>query len=257
MRKALFPLSLCSYGSSDVPMPNARASAEPELPICCSGTLQTCNSLQLRYLAAPSRSSFHNHTIPDIFRSYYPANPSEGKLAMSGAYVNNPELGIRWRNCQHGDVLSNAKKRSASTDSPSGPEARLVVEPRKKKYSYNDASDDPTTDEQQHPKPPVRKSQKLGDKVNALQQLVSPFGKTDTASVLQEATICIKQLQDRIQALSMPYFQYRSSFSRRGGGDEKFDLRSRGLCLMPVSSTDNLREQETRDTRTGISQCFH
>ncbi|CAL5363595.1 unnamed protein product [Camellia sinensis] len=48
---------------------------------------------------------------------------------------------------------------------------------------------------------PVRRSQKLSDKITALQKLVSPYGKTDTASVLQEASISIKVLQDQIQNL--------------------------------------------------------
>nr|GMC63746.1 transcription factor bHLH112-like isoform X1 [Ipomoea batatas] len=39
----------------------------------------------------------------------------------------------------------------------------------------------------------------MTDKITALQKLVSPYGKTDTASVLQEACISIKALQDQIQ----------------------------------------------------------
>ncbi|OWM77621.1 hypothetical protein CDL15_Pgr017019 [Punica granatum] len=46
----------------------------------------------------------------------------------------------------------------------------------------------------------VRK-EKLGDRVTALQQLVSPFGKTDTASVLHEAVGYIKFLHDQLTGL--------------------------------------------------------
>jgi hypothetical protein len=74
---------------------------------------------------------------------------------------------------------------------------------------------------------PCKRSQKLGDKITALQQLVSPYGKvntsnswtgnsisslhahlkssmatcsqTDTASVLHEAATCIKNLHEQIQ----------------------------------------------------------
>nr|GMC89885.1 transcription factor bHLH112-like [Ipomoea batatas] len=47
----------------------------------------------------------------------------------------------------------------------------------------------------------VRK-EKLGDRVTALQQLVSPFGKTDTASVLHEAIEYIKFLHDQVNVCS-------------------------------------------------------
>uniref|UniRef100_A0ACD5YMZ4 Uncharacterized protein n=1 Tax=Avena sativa TaxID=4498 RepID=A0ACD5YMZ4_AVESA len=48
-------------------------------------------------------------------------------------------------------------------------------------------------------KAPCKRSQKLGDKITALQQLVSPYGKTDTASVLHEAAACIRSLHEQIQ----------------------------------------------------------
>ncbi|WOK91891.1 transcription factor bHLH123-like [Canna indica] len=52
----------------------------------------------------------------------------------------------------------------------------------------------------------VRK-EKLGDRITALQQLVSPFGKTDTASVLQETIDYIKFLHDQVGVLSGPYLK--------------------------------------------------
>ncbi|PPR91446.1 hypothetical protein GOBAR_AA29245 [Gossypium barbadense] len=57
---------------------------------------------------------------------------------------------------------------------------------------------------------PVRRSQKLSDKITALQKLVSPYGKTDTASVLQEASLYIKLLQEQIQMLSSSYKSLRA-----------------------------------------------
>ncbi|XP_050369864.1 transcription factor bHLH68 isoform X4 [Argentina anserina] len=104
----------------------------------------------------------------------------------------------------------------------------------------------------------VRK-EKLGDRITALHQLVSPFGKTDTASVLLEAIGYIRFLQNQIEALSLPYLGSGSPNMRRQqqqsavhgerscmfpedpGQDAyeepKKDLRSRGLCLVPVSCT--------------------
>ncbi|KAM5547647.1 transcription factor bHLH68 [Rosa sericea] len=120
----------------------------------------------------------------------------------------------------------------------------------------------------------VRK-EKLGDRITSLHQLVSPFGKTDTASVLLEAIGYIRFLQNQIEALSLPYLgsgspnmrqqQQQSAvhgerscmfpedpgqllndncMKRKGVNSEqeayeepKKDLRSRGLCLVPVSCT--------------------
>lgn len=115
----------------------------------------------------------------------------------------------------------------------------------------------------------VRK-EKLGDRITALHQLVSPFGKTDTASVLLEAIGYIRFLQSQIQALSLPYLNsgagnkrqphpvqgektcifpedpgqllHENCLKRKGGPDQESyeepkDLRSRGLCLVPVSCT--------------------
>ncbi|KAI4304303.1 hypothetical protein MLD38_039834 [Melastoma candidum] len=86
----------------------------------------------------------------------------------------------------------------------------------------------------------VRK-EKLGDRVTALQQLVSPFGKTDTASVLNEAVQYIELLHNQIRALSCPYMKHpdthrKQPFGVRHKGGPRLNLRSRGLCLVPISS---------------------
>ncbi|KAJ6845428.1 transcription factor bHLH68-like [Iris pallida] len=100
----------------------------------------------------------------------------------------------------------------------------------------------------------VVRKEKLGDRITALHQLVSPFGKTDTASVLLEAIGYIRFLQNQVEALSSPYLGSGESDSARqpavkgrscvfpedpgqvDGGEPK-GLRSRGLCLVPLSCT--------------------
>lgn len=106
--------------------------------------------------------------------------------------------------------------------------------------------------------PPFKvRKEKLGDRVAALQQLVAPFGKTDTASVLMEAIGYINFLQNQVQTLSFPYMKSsRNQACNRaimGQGQQHQDntdqcdetrmmtmmmprdLRSRGLCLVPLS----------------------
>ncbi|XVF87621.1 hypothetical protein PTKIN_Ptkin18bG0134800 [Pterospermum kingtungense] len=100
----------------------------------------------------------------------------------------------------------------------------------------------------------VRK-EKLGDRITALQQLVSPFGKTDTASVLHEAIEYIKFLHDQVNVLSTPYMkQAAASMQQQQSTDKlkdpegpKQDLRSRGLCLVPMSSTFPVANETTAD----------
>ncbi|XP_020269572.1 transcription factor bHLH112-like isoform X2 [Asparagus officinalis] len=91
----------------------------------------------------------------------------------------------------------------------------------------------------------VRK-EKLGDRITALQQLVSPFGKTDTASVLQEAIDYIKFLHG--QALSTPYLKNGIQQQKDSEKDEGLqDLRSLGLCLVPISSTFAVASESPMD----------
>ncbi|XP_064963096.1 transcription factor bHLH113-like isoform X2 [Musa acuminata AAA Group] len=91
----------------------------------------------------------------------------------------------------------------------------------------------------------VRK-EKLGDRIMALQQLVSPFGKSDTASVLHEAMGYIRFLHDQVQVLSSPYLQGMSSSDHIQDGRGN-DLRSRGLCLVPISCTEHVTNSNGAD----------
>ncbi|KAH7306838.1 hypothetical protein KP509_22G033600 [Ceratopteris richardii] len=77
---------------------------------------------------------------------------------------------------------------------------------------------------------------RFAEKITLLQQLCSPFGKTDTASVLYSTIGYIKFLQEQVQVLSSAYM--KDSESKKKGSEEcNVDLQSRGLCLVPISCT--------------------
>ncbi|MED6118861.1 hypothetical protein PIB30_006651 [Stylosanthes scabra] len=94
------------------------------------------------------------------------------------------------------------------------------------------------------------RNEKLGDRIRELHHLVCPFGKTDTASVLFEVIGYIKFLQNQIEALSSPYLGNESKDMRNqqykfqdSKDNNPKDLRSRGLCLVPVSFTQHVNEK--------------
>ncbi|CAL5379011.1 unnamed protein product [Camellia sinensis] len=102
------------------------------------------------------------------------------------------------------------------------------------------------------------KREKLGERITALQQLVSPYGKTDTASVLHEAMGYIRFLHDQVHVLCSPYLERLSSSSlllhrpppvegENGEGNSRKDLRSRGLCLVPIECTEHIANNNGAD----------
>ncbi|XP_047152283.1 transcription factor bHLH123-like [Vigna umbellata] len=123
------------------------------------------------------------------------------------------------------------------------------------KKSGNEPAPKRTRNETPSPMPAFKvRKEKMGDRITALQQLVSPFGKTDTASVLSEAIEYIKFLHEQVTALSTPYMktgapiqiQQNSGKCKETEGPKQ-DLRSRGLCLVPVSSTFPVTHETTVD----------
>ncbi|KAI0508195.1 hypothetical protein KFK09_014330 [Dendrobium nobile] len=108
------------------------------------------------------------------------------------------------------------------------------------------------TEEGNAPFSPKEKKDRIGERVAALQQLVSPFGKSDTASVLTEATAYINFLHDQLKVLSAPYLH--SSGGRLQQGEDFYSLKSRGLCLIPVAATVQIARSNGADMWAPITK---
>ncbi|KAF2305032.1 hypothetical protein GH714_001183 [Hevea brasiliensis] len=169
--------------------------------------------------------------LNDIRHSFVPSSQPQFLIPIFEEKPNCPNLTTKTNNGEVRDSGSVVKKGS---------------EPAFKRPRIETPSPLPTFK--------VRK-EKLGDRITALQQLVSPFGKTDTASVLHEAIEYIKFLHDQVSVLSTPYMKNGNPFQHQQGGEKlknaegssKLDLKSRGLCLVPISSTFPVANETTAD----------
>ncbi|XP_076887615.1 transcription factor bHLH112-like [Bidens hawaiensis] len=177
-----------------------------------------------RGLHLANKTPFWNASAVDINDTRAGFFASSRPRFVSSTYEERPNcLNIKSQNKEIRDMGSSLKKGSG--------------EPTLKRARIETPSPLPTFK--------VRK-EKLGDRVTALQQLVSPFGKTDTASVLHEAIEYIKLLHDQVNVLSTPYMkngatmqvqQMNVKLKDNHEGVKQQDLKSRGLCLVPISST--------------------
>ncbi|CAN8247653.1 unnamed protein product [Cochlearia groenlandica] len=93
---------------------------------------------------------------------------------------------------------------------------------------------------------------KLGERITALQQLVSPYGKTDTASVLLEAMQYIQFLQEQVKVLSAPYLQTSPITTHEEIEEEEYSLGRRGLCLVPMEYTIGVAQTNGADIWTPV-----
>ncbi|ONM16333.1 basic helix-loop-helix (bHLH) DNA-binding superfamily protein [Zea mays] len=181
----------------------------------------------------------------------------------------------------HTDGYFSAKAAVAAAAAASPPE-ELGSMPMSSKKPRPRNSNSPRT----APVSPKEKKDRIGERVAALQQLVSPFGKTDTASVLQEASGYIRFLHQQLQVgvppvtarmvagttyvtssvrfspsflsddgqwhrplqvLSSPYMRAPPAAGAAPEDPEHYSLRSRGLCLVPVDQTLQLTQSNGAD----------
>lgn len=202
----------------------------------------SCNNgrINLEDVLAFSNGAFSNKLPPNTIT---PSKPMLKTLNLSDCKKQTPQTSyIPTRNNtlartnRKGHVLANEGKKKRS-------EGKSDAILKKLKHESSTAS----SIKVQVPKA------KLGDKITALQQIVSPYGKTDTASVLWEAIGYIKFLQEQVQLLSNPYMKTTNNIKdpwggldRKERGDHvKLDLSSRGLCLIPVSCTPQMYRENT------------
>ncbi|XP_028222531.1 transcription factor bHLH113-like isoform X3 [Glycine soja] len=142
--------------------------------------------------------------------------------------------------CNHTNTAFNSLPKSNKKRNGMGQESVTKVGVGSQRQTKKNKAENPTSTG--HAK---QRKEKLGERIAALQQLVSPFSKTDTASVLHEAMGYIRFLHDQVQVLCSPYLQsLPSSYHQNQHGDGVIneeevnkDLRSRGLCLIPVGCT--------------------
>ncbi|XP_058221346.1 transcription factor bHLH123 isoform X2 [Rhododendron vialii] len=200
-----------------------------------------------------SWSKFPNFLRPNSPPKQHQAPPSQLQFSNSGQFWNASTTDVRSSffpslQSQFPPPSFDEKPKSCTSEVK---ECSTVG----KKSSGSEASSKRSRSEAPAPLPPFKvRKEKMGDKITALQQLVSPFGKTDTASVLSEAIEYIKFLHEQVNVLSTPYMKSGASMQLqqnpgKSKEDEgpKQDLRSRGLCLVPVSSTYPVTHETTVD----------
>ncbi|XP_062185123.1 uncharacterized protein LOC133888779 [Phragmites australis] len=160
-------------------------------------------------------------------------------------------------------MSSNRHEQDIAPEMASGSSGRGAASVTAKRKSDKRAECDAKKSKQEasqtSPSKPQAPKVKLGEKITALQQIVSPFGKTDTASVLFETIKYIKFLHEQIQLFSEPCMtkSTHKGHIQFGGEDRKekkgteHDLRGGGLCLVPVSWAPQVYRDDTLpDCRT-------
>ncbi|PUZ77005.1 hypothetical protein GQ55_1G336300 [Panicum hallii var. hallii] len=192
-------------------------------------------------------SSFGMRSLPDLssFSGYRSNAESTSSVQPYLRSSNLPDSSK-----QEQDIVS-ARSSSSGSGAASDRKKRPSEERTSTVKKSKQEGSKPSPPKQQVPKV------KIGEKITALQQIVSPFGKTDTASVLFETIKYIKFLHEQVQLLSEPYtnsgrnkgnLPWAVEHAETSKGDQaqaEHDLRDRGLCLVPVSWTPEVYRDGT------------
>lgn len=236
-------------------------------------------------------SSFSRASIVDVKQEIIPQSNSH---IYSSHIVHDNEL-IHSNSWSHNPIISSPTSCITTNNILNFSGAKSTATERRNQHNQEHSSECNSTgtggvskkarvQTSAQPALKVRK-EKLGDRITALHQLVSPFGKTDTASVLSEAIGYIRFLQGQIEALSSPYMRngpgnnstghHQNSVQERnclfpeepsqflndigiegrgaskqdsqGGAAGVKDLSSRGLCLVPISCTQHVANDSGAD----------
>nr|WKE35111.1 basic helix-loop-helix family protein [Rosa persica] len=218
-----------------------RQQQQQQQPGCGSGGGLHFSNINTPFWNAPAAALNHGIRSAGLFPSL-----SQSQYTAPTAAIYDEHKPITSGNFTKPNTNEDIQDSSSSTVKKSGSSFCSSTEPVFKRARIETPSPLPTFK--------VRK-EKLGDRITALQQLVSPFGKTDTASVLHEAIEYIKFLHDQVGVLSTPYMKNVAPMQHQQGCDilkepeqgGKQDLKSRGLCLVPISSTFPVANETTAD----------
>ncbi|KAG2645279.1 hypothetical protein PVAP13_2KG425200 [Panicum virgatum] len=132
-------------------------------------------------------------------------------ISFGGAPLGKPEQPAASAPKAQAEYKKQGQEISSPAKTSSGGGSKGSSEGKKKRSDEQQGSDGNTKKSKNEASSPtsssVKASQvpkvKLGDKITALQQIVSPFGKTDTASVLYEAINYIKWLHEQVQVTTL------------------------------------------------------
>ncbi|KAJ8760316.1 hypothetical protein K2173_011869 [Erythroxylum novogranatense] len=274
MRNAILPLvssQLYNFGSDEAQVSNLEVSTSVnELNVHATdfysepSILDDSNQLADGGFMIPYQSLISNQSASIGFLEYRPSryqyspssfnNISHPLMQCSQAILPETKMDCQATNTVKGSIAVNngVLQRDTGDLNESGTGAQIERNKNKRKKASSEGklwrAQDTKANNIQANKIPVRRSQKLSDKITALQKLVSPYGKTDTASVLQEACLYIRLLQEQIQNL----FQMMSDTYNKESplhqslgteGEQVTDIRSRGFCLVPISLIQSISQE--------------